>query len=213
MRIKSFISLGGMMMAITVLSGCGGTQTTYLNVTPNSPYGTITNYSFTKEEAAPGKWLTFNVNPAEDFLINTVKVNGEDAILQNNVTNTYMYQLKEGVNKIEATYKVNPTIDFVDKFDINISDELFDRVMNQPKTLDFRADGIEHMDAGGFLNCVDGDRIFLNTFCGYYGCCSIVKVQEILPNFAFNCVAHLLYMRNINIFNLILNFKISLSKF
>ena len=163
MRLKSIISLSGMMMAITLLSGCGGTETTYLNVTPNSPYGTITNYSFSKEEAAPGKWLTFNVNPAEDFLIDKVKVNGEEAICQNNATNTYMYQLKEGVNKIEATYKINPEIDFVEKFDLNISQDLFNRVMNQPKTLDFRADGIEQMDAGGFINFVDGDTTHVET--------------------------------------------------
>lgn len=166
MRIKPIISLSAMFMAVTFLSGCGGKATTYVDVTPNSPYGTITDYSFPKEEAAPGKWLTFRVNPALDFLIDTVTVNGTPAELQDSSNNTYMWQLVEGENKIEAKYKINPDVDFVDRFDININQETFDKVMEAKKGeqgLDFRKDGIEQMDAGGFINFVDGDTTHVET--------------------------------------------------
>lgn len=164
MRIKPIISISALMMAVTLLSGCNnGVATTYVDLTPNSPYGKITDYNFPTEEAVPGKWLTFRVNPAVDFLIDTVKVNGQDAILQDSATNTYMWQIVEGQNKIEAKYKINPDIDFVDRFDLNIHQDMFDRIMNNPNSLDFRADGIEQMDAGGFANYVDGDTTHMET--------------------------------------------------
>ena len=190
-----------------MLIGCNKPKepvvTTYLNSTPNSIYGQLSNFSFDVDEAAPGKTLTFTVTPAEDFFIDTVTNNGVKCTpISRNADGSFVYStvLQEGQNKLKATYNVDPTIDFVDKFKLNIPDDVFAEVMNptaytQDKKLglDFRRSGIEQVNApmkwsGGkkvadtsvFMNYVDGDTTHVEAKnLGY-----TIKIKEITMNMA-----------------------------
>ena len=79
-------------------------------------------------------------------------------------------------DRLKASYDVDPGVDFVSKFKLNVSDEVFNEVMNpstpstdKKENLDFRRCGIEQVnaplkfnkgkkvDSGAFVNYVDGD--------------------------------------------------------
>lgn len=171
----SFLSLS--VIASLSLISCSVTSkepasASYRDLTANSEYGKISDYNLQNgEELKEGDVLEFKVTPSEDFLIDKVTVNGEDATPIENKTNYYSYTLKAGVNRISATYKIDTTIDFVSKFKLNISDKLFQEVMDvpdgatqaDPTAPDFRQDGIEKINMNGFINYVDGDTTHVET--------------------------------------------------
>ena len=171
-------------LAITgmCLAGCDNgskVATSYLDTTATSIYGRLSNFSVESNAVKAGDTLTFTVTPAEDFFIGTVTNNGKECTLvskNENGSAVYSTKITQGVNKLKASYDVDPGVDFVDKFKLNVSDEVFAEVMNpsSPSTdkkenLDFRRCGIEQAQAplkfnkgnkvssGAFVNYVDGD--------------------------------------------------------
>lgn len=178
-KIKTIIALTSSALVFG-LAGCNNSSSaaTYVDVTSNSPYGKITDFSLTNGNLKAGDVLTFKVNPSEDYLIGAVTNNGVNAVQVIGEQNTYQVTLQSGINRISATYTVNPTIDFVDKFKLNISDEDYAKLM-QPgnptdeNTFDFRTDGIELVRTSYlvdkdwckefFINYVDGDTTHVET--------------------------------------------------
>lgn len=153
-------------------------KTSYVDSTKNSIYGTIDDYNLENNDSlSAGQVLQFRVTPAEDYLIDTVTVNGEAATPIENKPGYYSYILKAGKNKIAATYAIDATKDFVEAFKLNISDELFNSVMVDPPSsqtqkvngIDFRRDGIEQVmteytdPKNYFINYVDGDTTHVNS--------------------------------------------------
>lgn len=169
------------LLAITACGGKNSSQeviTKYVDTTPNSIYGRLSEFSLPVEDVKVGDILTFKVTPSEDFFVDGVTNNGEPCqAVKANEDGSYIYSttIQKGNNKLKASYSVDPNVDFVDKFKLNISDEVFAEVMN-PSTysdkklgLDFRRSGIEQVNApmqwsgttkkatNAFLNYVDGD--------------------------------------------------------
>lgn len=151
-------------------------KATYVDTTKDSIYGKISDFSLkNSDNLKAGDQLKFKVTPNEDFFIDKVTLNKEELSIGQD--GYYTCTLKKGTNKIAATYKIDPTVDFVSKFKLNISDELFNQVMQDPPTaqsekenaLDFRKDGIEQMMTATtdpkdyFINYVDGDTTHVNT--------------------------------------------------
>lgn len=162
------------------LASCssGSNEATYVDITSNSPYGKITDFSLENEGLKEGDVLTFKVNPNDDFLIDKVTVNGKNAIPLLGEPNTYQFTLEAGSNRISAIYKINSTIDFVDRFKLNVSDETFAKLMQKSNpdnanSFDFRTDGIELVRTPYlvskkwcdeyFMNYVDGDTTHVET--------------------------------------------------
>lgn len=172
------------LFGVLALVGCDNNTTepvSYIDRTANSPYGKITDFSIASDaKMNVGDILTFKVTPSEDYLIDAVTVNGSPAQQVIGQENTYSWTLVEGVNEISATYKVDATIDFVDEFKLNVSDEDWTHVVNDEGPngdgYDFRQNGLElirtqHLlDTGiysdtsdPFLNFVDGDTTHVET--------------------------------------------------
>lgn len=152
-------------------------ETTYNDSTAESIYGRLSEFSKNGNEVKAGDELTFKVKANEDFFIESVTNNGKPATLVSKVDETeatYKITIEEGKNKLAATYSVDPTIDFVDKFKLNIDQATFDKVMSSKNLttasedyFDFRKDGIELMNLpvnnNGFINYVDGDTTHVET--------------------------------------------------
>ena len=157
-------------VAAFLLGGCGEDApkvddvATILDATVGSLYGTVSDISLdTETPHKVGDVLTFKVTPAADFSIRAVTVNNEPATKVEGQENVYSYTLKLGQNRIMATYDIDKEKDFVDAFKMNIPDEVFTKVMQavpsnaseadrENKYYDFRRDGIEQVNMGGFLN-------------------------------------------------------------
>ena len=143
---------------------------TYSDATPNTPYGKLSDFSAKSGEIKVGETLKFKVTPSEDFLIDKVYVNKNE--VQKGADGFYSAVMAKGNNRIEAKYKVDPTVDFVEKFKLNIDDVTFFRLFNKKNLMDFRAKGIELMNLpqneDGFLNVVDGDTTHFETFNKHY---------------------------------------------
>lgn len=154
------------------------TKTSYVDTTKDSIYGKIDDFNLENNDSlSAGQVLQFRVTPSDDFSIDAVTVNGEAATPIENKAGYYSYTLKSGKNKIAATYKIDATKDFVEAFKLNISDELFNQVMQDPPSskadkvngLDFRRDGIEQVMTSTtdpknyFINYVDGDTTHVNS--------------------------------------------------
>ena len=182
---KSIKLLIGAAVAGLILTGCQQTKgkvgpTKYIDTTATSIYGRLSNFSAEADAVKAGDTLTFTVTPAEDFFIGDITNNGEPCTLvtkNENGSAVYSTKIVAGTNKLKASYNVDPGVDFVDKFKLNISDEVFAEVMNPSTTaadkkmnLDFRRSGIEQAHAPmmfkngkkvantqGFMNYVDGD--------------------------------------------------------
>ncbi|MBO6280598.1 MAG: hypothetical protein J6M95_03355 [Bacilli bacterium] len=186
----STILLG--LLTVSALAGCGNntadTKASYVDLTAESIYGRLTDFS--SETVKAGDTLTFTVRPSQYFFVEGVTNNGKRCklVTQNeDGTAVYSTTITAGVNKLSGSYSVDPAIDFVDKFKLDISDEVFDEVMSKTEAkngdrteLDFRKSGIEQVrapnkfDSSGkkvarsskevFLNYVDGDTTHVETY-------------------------------------------------
>lgn len=158
------------LLGIGTLAGCGGTNAaTVTNSITSSIYGSIGSIEINGEAYdssktySSGDTLTFVITTEEDFIIDTATVNGNAASRILGETNKYQYTLTAGTNKISATFTVDKTIDFVEKFKLNISQETFEAVMADDSDYDFRENGIEEMNLDGYRYCVDGDTTHFET--------------------------------------------------
>jgi|GEM_PF-747676 len=147
---------------------------TYSDATPNTPYGKLSDFSAKSGEIKVGETLKFKVTPAEDFLIDKVYVNKEE--VQKGADGFYSAVMAKGNNRIEAKYKVDASVDFVEKFKLNIDEATLYKLKQDPnkaaaqRKFDFRRDGIEVMNlpqngfgGEGFLNVVDADTTHFQT--------------------------------------------------
>ena len=185
---KNIKYLLGVAIAGLTLAGCEQAKnvpTNYLDTTATSIYGRLSNFSAEANAVKAGDTLTFTVTPSEDFFIGTVTNNGvECTCVTKNEDGSAVYSTKivAGTNKLKASYDVDPGVDFVSKFKLNVSDEVFNEVMNpttpstdKKENLDFRRCGIEQANAplkfnkgnkvasDAFVNYVDGDTTHVET--------------------------------------------------
>ena len=185
------------LLATFALAGCDGLngdstpveiETKYTDLTADSIYGKLSDFS--SEEVQIGDTLTFKVTPSNYFFIEKVTNNDVPCKLverNDDGSATYSTTIMPGNNKLKGLYSVDPSVDFVDEFKLNISDEVFQTVMSKTQSaegagvktdLDFRRSGIEQMrapnkfdsngkkttDTKAFVNYVDGDTTHVETF-------------------------------------------------
>lgn len=183
MKNKSKILTGALVAsAMLVLASCGGgssssKEATYVNATPNNPYGSISGFSADNGSLKAGDSLSFHVEAASDFFIDKIVVNGQTVATEteDKTSGDYTVTLSEGQNRINAYYRIDKTIDFVDQFtlkDVNVDLATFNKVMNRHNEVDFRTHGIEEMattylKSDAFMNFVDGDTTHVET--AHYG--------------------------------------------
>ena len=187
------------LLAIFALVGCEGlngsstpaeVETKYTDLTADSIYGQLSDFS--SEEVQVGDTLTFKVTPSQYFFIEKVTNNDVACkLVERNDDGSAIYSttIVPGNNKLKGLYSVDPSVDFVDQFKLNISDDVFTEVMSKTQAkegegvktdLDFRRSGIEQMRApnkfksdgtkteqstnDAFINYVDGDTTHVETF-------------------------------------------------
>ena len=171
------------VLGVSCLTGCdmGGetVKTSYTDITAASIYGRLSDFSAKPSEVNPGDTLTFKVTPSQYFEIDEITNNGVKCQrVSANADGSAIYStvIQEGANKLKGSYAVDTTVDFVDEFKLQISDEIFEEVMSKTKQkegkktdLDFRRCGIEQV--GAPLKWVNGekqdnvnknDKVFLN---------------------------------------------------
>lgn len=190
MKNKSVVTLLLGVLAVGAMVGCSNNQpqaASYVDSTAGSIYGTLSNFS--SESVKSGDTLTFKVTPAQYFFIENITNNGKPCKLVTfNEDGSAIYSTKivAGVNKLAGSYTVDPNVDFVDEFKLDIRDDVFQTVMSKQEAttgnktdLDFRRCGIEQVRAPNkwdnhvkkartskevFLNYVDGDTTHVETF-------------------------------------------------
>ena len=175
-------------MFLVACQGAGTTiETTYKDITSESIYGQLTDFDKEADEVKPGDTLTFKVTPNKYFEIDEVTNNGQRCrrVTRNDDGSAiYSTVIQEGLNRLKGAYSVDPTIDFVDEFKLEISDDVFQEVISKTKQktgdktkLDFRRSGIEQVGAplkfdkngkkvnntDSFINYVDGDTTHVET--------------------------------------------------
>ena len=185
------------LLATFALAGCDGAngssnpgelETKYTDITADSIYGKLSDFS--SEEVQIGDTLTFKVTPSQYFFIEKVTNNDVPCKLverNDDGSATYSTTIMPGNNKLKSLYSVDPSVDFVDEFKLNISDDVFQTVMSKTQSaegagvktdLDFRRSGIEQMrapnkfdskgkktaDSKAFVNYVDGDTTHVETY-------------------------------------------------
>ena len=152
-----FLLLG--TMSLGALVGCGDdSDATYRDVTAGSMYGSLSEFSSATVHS--GDVLQFKVTPSEDFYYIDSVTNNDKPCRKVKVnpdgSEVYQTTIQVGENKLKALYAVDETVDFVDKFKLQISDEVFEYVMAQQRpakgqglktNLDFRRCGIEQARA------------------------------------------------------------------
>lgn len=165
---NAFLALSASLLLVS----CGKTQNTpqvatILNAAQDSIYGQITDFNLDlNAEHKAGETLRFKVTPYADYFLKNVTVNDEAAKKEED--GFYSYVLKAGQNRVMATYDIDPAVDVVSNFKLNIPDEVFDKTMETPVAAgddyyDFRKDGIEQVNMNGFFNYVDGDTTHVET--------------------------------------------------
>lgn len=164
---KKNLGLILLFSASMLLASCGSgdSEATVIDTTSSSHYGKVEIID-QKEKYSAGDTLRFKVTPIEDFFVDNVVVNGEK--VEASSDGYYNYTLKSGANKIAASYVVDKTVDWVDKFKLNIDEDVFYLVMNATNQFDFRKNGIEQMQtsyntSNAFVNYVDGDTTHVST--------------------------------------------------
>lgn len=185
------------LLATFALAGCNDVngssipveiETKYTDITADSIYGKLSDFS--SEEVQIGDTLTFKVTPSQYFFIEKITNNDVPCKLverNEDGSATYSTTIMPGNNKLKGLYSVDPSVDFVDQFKLNISDEVFQTVMSKTQSasgkgvktdLDFRRSGIEQMrapnkfdskgnktaDTSAFVNYVDGDTTHVETY-------------------------------------------------
>ena len=163
----SILLFSGVVLAFGLV-GCNTEEpVSFINASSNSPYGKVENFSVdvNSDELKAGELITFTVTPNEDYLISYVQVNGENCIQEigeNVAPNTYSWTLQPGQNRLVASFKIDPSVDVVDKFKLNVDETTFNTIMNTDD-FDFREDGIEEMNLSGYRFIVDGDTTHFET--------------------------------------------------
>ena len=182
---KQLFGLIVTLMSVGALTGCGNEPDAIINdITAQSIYGQLSNFSAPKYKA--GQTLTFAATPSQFYDVVSVTNNGVkcNKISQPDpTTGTVVFQttLVAGENKLRGFYEIQPDVDIVDKFKMDIPKNVFDAVNTYSTTgdkygLDFRRAGIERARApmkfvGGqkvedtdtFINYVDGDTTHVET--------------------------------------------------
>ena len=193
---KRFISLAVGVLSLSALIGCGKKGSAYINfLTEDNYQGKVEGL---QESYTEGDTVSFTVQPKQYFNIDKVQFNGTNLSYKSYdpSTNKYTYSAtaSAGENKLGAYFKVDSTVDFVDKFDMNMSDKVYEYITEFTEStkadpgslnkLDFRRDGVEQFRApvkwdGSkyvgkadtkidgetyFFNCVDGDTTHMETF-------------------------------------------------
>ena len=176
--------------ALNGASGAVTEETKYTDLTADSIYGKLSDFS--SETVQIGDTLTFTVTPSNYFFIEKVTNNDVPCqLVSRNDDGSAVYStvIMPGNNKLKGLYSVDPSVDFVDEFKLNISDEVFTEVMSKTQAkdgqgvktdLDFRRSGIEQMRApnkfkadgtktkqstnDAFINYVDGDTTHVETY-------------------------------------------------
>ncbi len=163
----------------TLLTGCGPSEgsATINNMLADSIYGTVDfDGGVDLAKLKTGDKVGFTITPDEDYFIGNVTVNGTvltaDGAGEGENSGHYTVELKEGVNRLTATFDVDPTVDIVRKFKLNVDDRTYYDLVNRTSSMDFRADGVEQMktvylDEDAFINYVDGDTTHMETL--HYG--------------------------------------------
>ena len=192
------------LLALGMLAGCGSessggsptpvtpTQAKYVDTTSKSIYGKLSDFSKPADEVKAGDELTFKVTPSKYFNIEKITNNGKACQwVSDNEDGSSIYKttIVAGTNKLAGAYSVDPTVDFVDEFKLDISDDVFNTVIGKAESakdkgnredLDFRRSGIEKARApfkyvngvktsrasekdAPFLNYVDGDTTHCET--------------------------------------------------
>ncbi len=168
MKKRTLISLL-ILSSSALLPSCSNKNVaTITDITKDSHYGKITIVD-PKESYSAGDVVTFSVKAIEDFSVDYLVMNGEKVAYDEN--KVYNYTLKAGENKIGAYYTVNKDVDFVDKFKLNVTQDVFDLAMGEStyKYIDFRKNGFEEMmttytdPSDAFTNYVDGDTTHIST--------------------------------------------------
>jgi len=172
---KRIIPFAASAFLLLTLVSCGNASGSIVNANPDSIYGSVSDFSVTDlKNVAVGTEVKFKVTPAEDFLVSTVKVNGSDATSLGD--SLYSWKVVEGTNKVVADFTIDKTVDFVDKFKLQLPDDVYNNVLNHHIRCDFRGEyndlvkGVEQAlpeSRGGFVNYVDGDTTHIETF--HYG--------------------------------------------
>lgn len=182
--MKQLKNIALILSSAFILASCGGNNSnevepvSYYDATASSLYGNISDFSkANNDKLEVGDELEFKVKSIDDFFIESVTNNGKPATLVTNISPSeqiYKVKLESGKNKIAASYSVDASIDFVEQFKLNISQETFDKVMSSKDLkkanddyFDFRKDGIELVNLpvnnSGFINYVDGDTTHVET--------------------------------------------------
>ena len=185
---KRFIGLLIGVLSLGSLFGCNQkSPATIRNLTEDSLHGKITGLA---ESCSSGDAITFTVTPDEHFDIDEVTVNGQPAnrIGRGEEAGSFIYSstAEAGENRVAATYKVKKSVDFVDKFKLNLDPAVYDYVISEQMSsdsnpaslnrLDFKRDGIEQTRAPVYWDTTS------NSWKGRAG----TKVNG--DDFFFNCV-------------------------
>lgn len=147
----------------------------------SSIYSTVTfdeSYDFSNLKV--GQNLGFTIIPEQDYTVASVTNSG--TVVESDGDNHYTVTLKSGSNRLTATYDLDPTVNVVEQFKLNVSEATFADIMERwaRVDLDFRKDGIEQAqtlytwteisgedEESYFINYVDGDTTHVETL--HYG--------------------------------------------
>lgn len=188
--MKRFKLFSLSILAVALLASCENVQvpvvTFYDDITKDSIYGQLSDFNIEPDKVQPGDVLTFTATPSKYFEIDQITNNGERCTrVSRNEDGSAVYStvIQEGKNRIKGAYTVDMSVDFVDEFKLQISDDVFNEVISKTKQssgnrndLDFRRCGIEQVGAplkwdkgqkkssGYFVNYVDGDTTHVETF-------------------------------------------------
>ncbi len=168
MKKRTILSLL-LLSSSALLASCNKVEAAnVVDLTKDSHYGKVTIID-AKDSYSAGDVISFSVKAIDDFFVDTVTVNGEALAADSN--GNYSYTLKAGDNKISASYVVDKSIDWVDRFKLNVTEDVFNLATGSStyKYIDFRKNGFEEMQttytdgSGAFTNYVDGDTTHIST--------------------------------------------------
>lgn len=166
---KSHLILALSSLALLPSCQISNNNASYTDITSESHYGKIV-FDQQNENLKEGDTITFSVNPIKNFFVDHVTVNDETIKKSGD---KYSYTLKKGENKVAAYYTVDKDVDWVDQFKLKVDSDVFYNVMNNPKVVDFRTQGLEQVattytdtlkiGTSSFMNYVDGDTTHVAT--------------------------------------------------
>ncbi len=176
---KLLLALAAFAAGGVFLAGCGPQpgSATLSNLLSDSIYGSVAfDEGIDTNALSAGQEIGFTITPDTDYFIGTVTVNGtaivSDGAGEDENSAHYTVTLNQGVNRLTATFDIDPTVDIVRQFKLPVDDRTGYDLLNRTQYLDFRADGIEqvrttYLDEDAFMNFVDGDTTHVETL--HYG--------------------------------------------